>query len=304
MARRGDGASPTRRPGVARCRGFARSKSYRDSTVSQSPRIARSTNALGAEHRHRRLSPMSSPRRPSRGGRGRAAASLSRPVLLGTTAARIRRPALAAPAGGPGAGRPRRQPYGPDVHGGSERRLALRRASPRGVRQSAHVGSARRWSQPPRGVHHGRDPLRAARQQADAGRDHLLRAVPPAGTSPPATRPRRRRARSHRMAGVPQGAARARGAAAAAGAPIRARRPREVRGRDHADRFVSSQPAEHLHGEADAADAARDLPDGATSAGRRGRREQPRAIARARPQSIRSVGRRGRSPTVSVSSRR
>src|SRR5258705_12795404 len=104
-------------------------------TVSQSRRIAKPADALAAERDDRRLPPMPASRRPSRDRRGQAAASLPGPALLGATAAGLRRPGSAAPAGGAGAGGTRREPAGADVHGGSQRRLALPRAPPRRVGQ-------------------------------------------------------------------------------------------------------------------------------------------------------------------------
>src|SRR5438876_463037 len=81
-------------------------------------------------------------------------------------------------------------------------------------------------------------------------------------------------------------------APAAARPALRARRRDDLRRRRCADRLVSPEPAKHVHGQAHAADAAADLHDRAPPAG-----------AGATGHSTRSAGRRGRSVTVSVSSR-
>ena len=81
--------------------------------------------------------------------------------------------------GRPRAGRPRRQPDGPDVHRRPERGLALPRAARRRLRQSADLGPRRRRTRAHRRLHHGGASLRAAREQAAAGRDGPVPAVPP-----------------------------------------------------------------------------------------------------------------------------
>ena len=53
-----------------------------------------------------------------------------------------------------------------------------------------------------RRLHHGHHPLRAARQQAAAGRDRALRALPAGGAAPAGARAGRGRARPDRLAGA------------------------------------------------------------------------------------------------------
>src|SRR5437016_2548310 len=171
-------------------------------------------------------------------------------------------------------------------------RLALRRASPRGLRQPADLATSERRPPAPRRVHHRRAPLRAARQQANAAGARALRAVPPPRARALGPRERRRGARADRLAGVPTRTAPPRRAPAAARPALRARRRDDLRRRRCADRLVSPEPAKHVHGQAHAADAAADLHDRAPPAG-----------AGATGHSTRSAGRRGRSVTVSVSSR-
>ena len=115
---------------------------------------------------------------------------------------------------------------------------------------------AGRWPGADRRVHRRRRALRAARQQADAGGDRRL---------PPASRRRSRRAAararsSSRSAGSAStrrwrllGRSRHRRAAASrASATALTYKPAR---RSDRDRVVSPEPAEHEHGQADAADA-------------------------------------------------
>ena len=82
--------------------------------------------------------------RVARGGGGRPAEALPRRGVLGAPGGRLRRPAGAARDRRPRPGRPRRQPHRADVHRRSLRRLALRGAAPRRARQPADVGRSRR----------------------------------------------------------------------------------------------------------------------------------------------------------------
>src|SRR2546425_1925893 len=121
----------TRGPATrSRCGGMAL-------TVSQSGRIAKRSRA--APRRGRAVSRLPAARGPSRGRRRVAAAPVRGSLLLGAAAAGLRRPARAPPPRRASARGARRQPHGPDVHGRPERRLALRRASPRGLRQPADL---------------------------------------------------------------------------------------------------------------------------------------------------------------------
>ena len=105
-----------------------------------------------------------------RGG-AREGEALPRPGVLGPARARLRRPARAAAGGGPRPRRPRRQPHGARLHRRPLRRLPVRRPSPRGLREPGGVDRARRRPRAPRLLHRPGRALRAARQQADAGRD-------------------------------------------------------------------------------------------------------------------------------------
>src|SRR5207249_5209209 len=237
-----------------------------------------------------------------------------------------------------GARGPRRQPHRPHVHGRSERRLALRRALPRGLRQPADLAPSRRRAPAPRRLHHGDDPLRPTGEQADAERGRRLRALLPQGAAAAGPRARGRRPRADRLAGLSTSAAPARRFTARADACVRARRADDVRRRRHADRLVPPEPAEHLHGQAHAPDAPRRVQEGPPAPRRGGPGREPssttlalhdgrsihrlegepmprsygsrKAPAPALPvegdagrYSTRSEGRRGRSATVSESSR-
>src|SRR5260370_1357298 len=95
---------------------------------------------------------------PPGGIRGVPAAALRGRALLGAAAPWVRRPACPRPPGGPRPRGPRRQPHGAHVHRRPERRLALRRAPPHGVREPADVAASRRRPEAPRPLHHGRHP--------------------------------------------------------------------------------------------------------------------------------------------------
>src|SRR5438094_36459 len=234
-------------------------------TVSQSGRIAKRSRA--ALSRDRAMSRLPPARRPSRSRRGVAAAPVCGPRLLGAAAAGLRRPEGAPPPRRARTRGARRQPHRPDVHGRPERRLARRRAPPRGLRQPADLATSGRRSPPPRRVHHRRAPLRAARQQADAGRARALRAVPSRGARAVGSRERRRGARADRLAGVPACPPPARRAPATARPALRARRRGDLRRWRRADRLVPPEPAEHVHRQAHAADAPRRVPQGAPTPG-------------------------------------
>jgi hypothetical protein len=170
--------------------------------VSQSWWIARTKRAGPSDHPHRPLPRLPAVGGPPRSGRGQAAAALRRPAVLGASAARLRRSARATAAGRAGAGRPRRQPHGSDVHRRPQWRLAVRRASPRGLRQPADVRSPRRRAASARRLHHGHHPVRTARQQAAADRVRTLRALSAGGIAQAGAHAGRGRARPNRLAGL------------------------------------------------------------------------------------------------------
>ena len=120
----------------------------------------------------------------------------------------------------PGAGRrararrARRQPHRARVHRRPVGRLPVRVDVPVRLREPADVGRGRRRPRAARRVRRRRGPLRAAREQADAGRARRVRAVPPARARAPRPRARDRRARRVRLRSGVVGAARRRGLAA------------------------------------------------------------------------------------------
>src|SRR2546428_2389806 len=238
-------------------------------TVSQSGRIARPKRPRPPPGPHRPLPSLPPARRPSRSGRRSAAAALRRPEILGAPAARLRRRACATLARGAGAGRARRQPHRADVHRRSQRRLALRCAPPRGLRDAADLRAPRRRPAPARRRDHRHHPLRAAAEQALARRDRPLRALLAGRAAPARPRARGGGARPHRLAGLPALAAAAGPGAGGTHAAVRSWRGHALRGRRDAAGLLSPEPAEHVHRQADAADAARRVPGGAPVAGAR-----------------------------------
>ena len=88
------------------------------------------------------------------------------PRVLGAAGARLRRHRRPHPARRPGAGRPRQQPHGADVHRRRFRQLPVRGAARRRPGHRSRTLGARRRHGPDRRPHHGRRALRAAGQQA------------------------------------------------------------------------------------------------------------------------------------------
>ena len=131
----------------------------------------------GLEQPRRRLPPVPAPGGVARAGGAGEAGLLPRRGVLGTSAARLRRP----PGGGvrarPGAGRARRQPHGARLHRRPLGRLVVRLHAPDRIRQSAHLGPSRRRPAARRGVGDRRGALRPAGQQAAAGRTRQLPAL-------------------------------------------------------------------------------------------------------------------------------
>ena len=116
--------------------------------------------------------------RVARGGRAGQARVVRRRGVLGQAAAGLRRPRRRRARDRARAGRARRQPDRADLHRGPLGRLAVRVAVPDRVRQPADLGGARRRVAPERLLHRRRGPVRAAGEQADAGRARQLPAVP------------------------------------------------------------------------------------------------------------------------------
>ena len=211
------------------------------------------------------------------------------------------------------AGRARRQPHRPGVHRRPLRRLALRGAAPRRVREPADVGHARR-----RARAHGAYVAAA------------VRCAPPENKPTPEERDRclpflvrelalldrvrvDRRARRVRAATRLARRSRARGVrAAAAAAAVRARRGGADGGRVRRPRLVPPEPAEHVHRQAHRADARRGVRRGPASSRQRARarptrvddRDRRRARCATASRSVRSDARIARcAPTVRPGSR-
>ncbi len=104
--------------------------------------------------------------------------------------------------GGPGPGRPRRQPDRAGVHRRPVGRVALPGAPPGRSRPLPGQHPPRRRPGADGRLHHRCGALRAAGQQADAGRAGDLPAVPGTRARRPARRPRLRRARRVRLRGA------------------------------------------------------------------------------------------------------
>ena len=163
-----------------------------------------------ARRRGSPLPALPAPGRVARGERRRAAAPLRRRALLGASGSRLRRPAGEAGDRRPGARRPRRQPDRPHVHGRPLRRLAVRRAASRRLREPARVHRPRRRPAPQRRLHHRRRPLRAPGEPAGAGGARQLPALPRAGAGAARALPHGARPRRVRLGRGAAGAARAR----------------------------------------------------------------------------------------------
>src|SRR5215831_1800439 len=204
---------------------------------------------------HRHVPALSPSRQASRGGGGRAPAALSRPALLGASASGLRRSKGARPHRGPRSRRSRRQPDGAHVHGGPQRRLALSRAARGRPRQPAYVDASRRRAPAHRRLHHGDPALRPSRQQALARRDGALPALLARRAQPPHGSAGRGGAGQDRLGRVPARST-CHGAGRAPSAPaVRPRRARRHARRRDPPRELPPEPAEHLHGQADAPDA-------------------------------------------------
>ena len=123
---------------------------------------------------------------------------------------------------------------------------ALHRAGFANIPTSQHVG---RRAGAARRLHRRGGALRAARQQADAGRDRPLPSASRRGARRAAARVGRRRAREDRVRRVPA-AAEARRPRAETPARVRPRRRTSPAERTDADRLLSPEPAEHEHRQA------------------------------------------------------
>ena len=219
------------------------------------------SRARRARARDRRLPALPAAGRVARGGRARQAGVVRRSGLLGQAGARLRRPGRERRRARAGAGRARRQPDRAGVHRRPLRRLAVRGAVAGGLREPAGVGRDRRWP--------------AADATAGSRLPSAARHRPTSRLRSSATPACRTVARELELladarvivclgAFAWDAALRTLGPVRAAAA-VRARRRGERR-RLHAARLLPRQSAEHVHRQADRADARRDL-----RAGGRGR---------------------------------
>ena len=156
--------------------------------------------------------------------------------------------------------RARREPHRPGVHRRPLGRLPVRVAAPHRLREPARVGARRRRAAAARRVRRGRGALRAAREQAHAGRARRVPAVPRARARQLLDARARRSSRSGRSGTRRRGR---RCAPRARGVELPARRPRFAHGVEvpcggvDDRRRVPSEPAEHVHRPAHAGDARR-----------------------------------------------
>ena len=156
-------AAGARRPGAASHREGHRHRGLSPAPMRDSlARVSRDVVRCERCPRLRALVP--------RGGADEGEA-LPGPGVLGPSRARLRRPAGAPARRGPRPRRARRQPHRPGLHRRPLRRLPLRGAAPRRLRQPADVGRPRRRPGAPRLLH---------------------RAASPAARRPPTSRRRRR----------------------------------------------------------------------------------------------------------------
>ena len=124
------------------------------------------------------------------------AGGLRRRGVLGSWGSRVRRSGGADRGGGPGPGRPRRQPHRAHVHRRPFGRVAVPGAVAGRAGQPAGEHVARRRSRAARHLDHVAGEVRPAGQQAHAGRARHLRPVPARGAGPAGRRPGRGRPRA------------------------------------------------------------------------------------------------------------
>ncbi len=193
--------------------------------------------------------------------------------VLGPPRSRLRRSTRSRPDRRAGAGRPWREPHGPRVHG--RRRRRLRRLSDGGapsrrLRQPDDITSAGRWADVARRVYPRGRALCTAGEQADARRNRELPPPLRCGARRARERVGRRGAWEDRVRCLPEPAEVPRVFLQAA-SRIRSRRRTQIAERPHADRLLSSEPAEYAHRKTHRADDGRGLREGSrASTGSRG----------------------------------
>ena len=148
--------------------------------------------------------------RVARAGRGRPSQAVRRPALLGQAGTGLRRPRGASGGRGVGSGRPWRQSNRSHLHRRPLRRLAVRGAAPRRLRQPGGVGRPRRRLEAERCLGDGDRPLRAAGQPPDDRGARCLHPLLRARAVAVEGKARAAGARRLRLGRHPQGAADAR----------------------------------------------------------------------------------------------
>ena len=114
----------------------------------------------------------------ARAGRAREDCPFRRPDVLGSAGPGVRGPGRGDPGRRACAGRARREPDRPDLHGRPLGRLPVRLAASRGSVEPTHVGVAGRRAPVDPRVPVRRQPMRPAGQQTDTGRARHLPPVP------------------------------------------------------------------------------------------------------------------------------
>jgi hypothetical protein len=190
----------------------------------------------------------------ARGSGAPPSAPVCRSDLLGEARSGLRRSDRAHRDRRPGPRRARRKSDRTHVHRRSFRRRALRGAPCGGPGERAGLQGSRRRTEASRRAHHRGMPLRASRQQAAAVGARQLSRIPAARDRAAEASARLRGARGARFWRVPPSARARRSRVAEAEAPLRAWGALHGRPRP-GFHDVSPEPAEHLHGKADAAHA-------------------------------------------------
>ena len=199
---------------------------------------------------------MPPPRRLAGRGRPSGPAPLPRRALLEPAASGVRKSAVAPLHRRPRPRRAWRQSNRPDLHGRRVRELSLQRDPCGRAFQQRGVGSGGRWPRALRSTADGGGQVRASRQPAASRGVRELPGVPDRRNA--ADLPAAGAAGSRRpgVRVLPPGACRHRRSGPASQASLRAWRAiRDRLGRSL--RLLPPQPADHLHGPAHAADAAR-----------------------------------------------
>lgn len=186
------------------------------------------------------------------GNRANQAARLPRLGVLGSARAILRSGQRAVIHIRPGTGHARGQPHRTRLHRRQLGRSAISRAARHGICIAGGQHVPRRRAGIDRRTDRLRHPLRSAGKQTASQRDPELRRVAGARTGLAASGARGGRVGAHRLRYLLEATRRAQ-----RGLSVRTQPPVPF-GRESAglDRLVSSQPTEHVHGQADRTDAA------------------------------------------------